>query len=270
MGENRYRGPSGIPLCRSGRCREIRSYILIVSDRLIGPDKLAIPALLATSAIHQDLVARGLRASTGLVVETGSAKETHHFALLAGYGAEAVHPYLALETVSELAPKLSADLTQEKAQANFIKAVDKGLMKIMSKMGIATYRSYCGAQIFEAVGLSSTLVDKYFKGTVSSVEGIGVFEVAEESLRLHQEAFGRHQQPVRFLDVGGEYAFRHQGEEHMFTPDAIAKLQHSTRSNNYATYKEYAQIINDQSRSPDDSAWIVRIQNRSGTCHFYR
>lgn len=182
------------------------------------------------------------------MVETGSAKETHHFALLAGYGAEAVHPYLALETVSELAPKLSADLTPEKAQANFIKAINKGLMKIMSKMGIATYRSYCGAQIFEAVGLSGALVDKYFKGTVSSVEGIGVFEIAEESLRLHREAFGRHQQPVRFLDVGGEYAFRHQGEEHMFTPDAIAKLQHSARANNYATYKEYAQIINDQSR----------------------
>ena len=222
--------------------------ILIVSDRLIGPDSLAIPALLATSAIHQDLVARGLRASTGLVVETGSAKETHHFALLAGYGAEAVHPYLALETVSELASDLPGGVTPEKAQANFIKAINKGLMKIMSKMGISTYRSYCGAQIFEAIGLSSILVDKYFTGTISSVEGIGVFEIAEETLRLHQEAFGTRQQPVHFLDVGGEYAFRHQGEEHMFTPDAIAKLQHSTRANNYSTYKEYAQIINDQSR----------------------
>lgn len=222
--------------------------ILIVSDRMIGPDSLAIPALLATSAIHQDLVAKGLRASTGLVVETGSAKETHHFALLAGYGAEAVHPYLVLETLSDLAPKLAADLTPEKAQANFIKAINKGLMKIMSKMGISTYRSYCGAQIFEAIGLSSALVDKYFKGTVSSVGGIGVFEVAEESLRLHEMAFRHRQQPIRFLDVGGEYAFRKQGEEHMFTPDAIAKLQHSTRANNYATYKEYAQIINDQSR----------------------
>ena len=222
--------------------------ILIVSDRKIGPDRLAIPALLATSAIHQDLVAKGLRASTGLVVETGSAKETHHFALLAGYGAEAVHPYLVLETLSELAPRLSAELTPEKAQANFIKAINKGLMKIMSKMGISTYRSYCGAQIFEAIGLSDALVEKYFRGTVSSVGGIGVFEVAEESLRLHRMAFSAHQQPVRFLDVGGEYAFRKQGEEHMFTPDAIAKLQHSTRANSYATYKEYAQIINDQSR----------------------
>lgn len=161
--------------------------ILIVSDRKIGPDRLAIPALLATSAIHQHLVAKGLRASTGLVVETGSAKETHHFALLAGYGAEAVHPYLAMETLAQLAPRLSADLTPEKAQENFVKAISKGLMKIMSKMGISTYRSYCGAQIFEAIGLSTKLTEKYFRGTASTVEGIGIFEIAEESLRQHEK-----------------------------------------------------------------------------------
>ena len=222
--------------------------ILIVSDRKIGPDRLAIPALLATSAIHQNLVAKGLRASTGLVVETGSAKETHHFALLAGYGAEAVHPYLALETLAQLAPRLSADLIPEQAQKNFVTAIGKGLMKIMSKMGISTYRSYCGAQIFEAIGLSSQLIEKYFRGTASTVEGIGIFEIAEESLRQHEKAFKTREMPIKFLDIGGEYAFRKQGENHMFTPDAIAKLQHSTRANSYATYKEYAQIINDQSK----------------------
>ena len=222
--------------------------ILIVSDRKVCAEQIAIPALLATSAIHQHLVAKGLRASTGLVVETGSARETHHFALLAGYGAEAVHPYLALETVAEMSGKWSPDLTPEYAQANFIKAVGKGLLKIMSKMGISTYMSYCGAQIFEAVGLNSALVDKYFKGTPSNIEGIGVFEVAEEALRLHQQAFGADALLKDTLDAGGEYAFRIRGEEHMFTPDSIAKLQHSTRTNNFSTYKEYAQLINDQSK----------------------
>lgn len=247
-------GKEGIEAHLASLCAEavdaVRSghNILIVSDRKMGPDSFAIPALLATSAIHQHLVAKGLRASTGLVVETGSAKETHHFALLAGYGAEAVHPYLALETLAVLASRLSADLTPEKAQLNFMAAVDKGLLKIMSKMGISTYRSYCGAQIFEAIGLSSRLVEKYFKGTSSSVEGIGIFEIAEECLLLHKKAFASREMPIRFLDIGGEYAFRKQGENHMFTPDAIAKLQHSTRANSYATYKEYAQIINDQSK----------------------
>jgi len=222
--------------------------ILIVSDRKVCSEQIAIPALLATSAIHQHLVSKGLRASTGLVVETGSARETHHFALLAGYGAEAVHPYLALETVSNNASEWSSELTPEYAQANFIKAVGKGLLKIMSKMGISAYMSYCGAQIFEAVGLNSALVDKYFKGTSSSIEGIGVFDVAEEALRLHQLAFGDDVLLKDALDPGGEYAFRTRGEEHMFTPDAIAKLQHSARANNYSTYKEFAQIINDQSK----------------------
>jgi glutamate synthase (NADPH) large chain len=222
--------------------------ILIVSDRLVDASQVAIPALLATSAVHQHLVSKGLRASTGLVVETGSARETHHFALLAGYGAEAVHPYLAMETLANIAPSLSSDLTAEKAIYNYTKAVGKGLMKVMSKMGISTYMSYCGAQIFEVIGLNKSLVDKYFKGTASNVEGIGVFEVAEEALRLHKLAFGDDPLLAQALDAGGEYAFRVRGEEHMWTPDAIAKLQHSTRANNFSSYKEYAQIINDQSK----------------------
>ncbi|HEY0846762.1 MAG TPA: glutamate synthase-related protein [Noviherbaspirillum sp.] len=222
--------------------------ILIISDRKVDADQVAIPALLATSAIHLHLVSKGLRTSTGLVVETGSARETHHFALLAGYGAEAVHPYLAMDTLSEMAQGLPGELSAEKAIYNFQKAIGKGLMKVMSKMGISTYMSYCGAQIFEAIGLNKALVDKYFKGTASNVEGIGVFEVAEEALRLHKLAFSNDPVLANALDAGGEYAFRVRGEEHMWTPDAIAKLQHSTRSNNFSTYKEYAQIINDQSK----------------------
>jgi glutamate synthase (NADPH/NADH) large chain len=222
--------------------------ILIISDRKADADQVAIPALLATSAIHLHLVSKGMRTSTGLVVETGSARETHHFALLAGYGAEAIHPYLAMETLVASAQSWNAELTAEKAIYNFQKAVGKGLLKVMSKMGISTYMSYCGAQIFEAIGLSSAMVQKYFKGTASNVEGIGVFEVAEEALRLHRLAFSNDPVLANMLDAGGEYAYRVRGEDHMWTPDAIAKLQHSTRSNSFNTYKEYAQIINDQSK----------------------
>ncbi len=222
--------------------------ILIISDRKVDETQVAIPALLATSAIHLHLVSKGMRTSTGLVVETGSARETHHFALLAGYGAEAIHPYLAMDTLTDMAKDLPGELSPEKAIINFQKAVGKGLMKVMSKMGISTYMSYCGAQIFEAIGLNKSLIEKYFKGTSSNVEGIGVFEVAEEALRLHKAAFSADPVLANALDAGGEYAYRIRGEEHMWTPDSIAKLQHATRANNFSTYKEYAQIINDQSK----------------------
>ncbi|MBL8385888.1 MAG: glutamate synthase subunit alpha [Burkholderiales bacterium] len=222
--------------------------ILIVSDRAVDAARVPIPALLATSAIHHHLVRKGLRTTTGLVVETGSAREVHHFALLAGYGAEAIHPYLAMETLAGMARGLPGDLSPEKAIYNYQKAIGKGLMKVFSKMGISTYMSYCGAQIFEAIGLNRSLVDKYFRGTASNVEGIGIFEVADEAVRLHRQAFGEDPVLAGMLDAGGEYAFRIRGEEHMWTPDAIAKLQHSARANNFGSYKEYAQIINDQSK----------------------
>ncbi|GAA0247873.1 glutamate synthase-related protein [Rhodanobacter caeni] len=220
--------------------------ILIVSDRGANRERVAIPALLATSAVHQHLVTMGLRTSTGLVVETGSAREVHHFALLAGYGAEAIHPYLAMETLAHACA--GGEVKPEKAIANYIKAIDKGLQKVMSKMGISTYMSYTGAQIFEAVGLNRELIDKYFTGTTSNIEGIGLFEVAEEALRVHAAAYGDDPVLAERLDPGGEYAYRVRGEEHMWTPDAIAKLQHATRSNNGQTYKEYARLINDQSK----------------------
>jgi glutamate synthase (NADPH/NADH) large chain len=201
--------------------------------------------------VHHHLVREGLRTTTGLVVETGSAREVHHFAVLAGYGAEAVHPYLALETIAELQGALPGEVDADKAIYNYVKAVGKGLSKIMSKMGISTYMSYCGAQIFEAIGLNAEFVGKYFHGTATQVGGIGVFEVAEEALRLHRAAYGNDPTLATMLDSGGEYAWRVRGEEHMWTPDAIAKLQHSVRAGDkgrWETYKEYAQIINDQSR----------------------
>ncbi len=224
--------------------------IVIISDRLIDKGRVAIPALLALSAIHQHLVGKGLRTSAGLVVETGSAREVHHFALLGGYGAEAVHPYLALETLLAAAegPEGENRAAGSKAIKNYVKAVGKGLKKVMSKMGISTYMSYTGAQIFEAVGLARSLIDKYFRGTASAIEGIGVLELAEETIRIHRAAFG-DKDPVlqTMLDAGGEYAWRVRGEEHAWTPDVIAKLQHAARQNSYSTYKEYAALINDQS-----------------------
>jgi glutamate synthase (NADPH/NADH) large chain len=219
--------------------------IIIISDRNLDKEHVAIPALLALSAIHQHLVGKGLRTSTGLVVETGSAREVHHFALLGGYGAEAVHPYLALETILALHPRDKAS----KAIKNYTKAIGKGLKKVMSKMGVSTYMSYTGSQLFEAVGLAKSLVDKYFTGTASNIEGIGLFEVAEEALRIHDDAFDPVDPVLKnMLDAGGEYAWRVRGEDHTWTPDAIAKLQHAARSESYATYKEYAAMINDQSK----------------------
>ncbi|MDR1850007.1 MAG: glutamate synthase subunit alpha [Zoogloeaceae bacterium] len=233
-------------LCADAESAVLRgSSILIVSDRKMGAGFVAIPALLALSAIHHHLVNKGLRTRAGLVVETGSAREVHHFAVLAGFGAEAVHPYVALETLQQLAG--SPDMGEEYIH-NFVKAIGKGLRKVMSKMGISTYMSYTGAQIFEAIGLQKAFVDRYFSGTSSQVEGIGLFEVMEEAIRLHQKAFGADPLLLDMLDPGGEYAFRVRGDEHMWTPDAIAKLQHATRAGEFKDYKEYAQIVNDQSR----------------------
>jgi glutamate synthase (NADPH/NADH) large chain len=217
--------------------------ILILSDRNVSADRLAIPALLACSATHEHLVKAGLRTSTGLVIDTGSAREVHHFALLAGYGAEAVCPWLAFETINHMGAK-----DNYIAAKNFVKAIGKGLYKVMSKMGISTYQSYCGAQKFEAIGLNTAFIDQYFTGTTTNIEGIGLDQVAEEAERLHIAAFGEDPVLANSLDAGGEYAFRVRGEEHMWTPDSIAKLQHATRTGQYDTYKEYAKLINDQTR----------------------
>ncbi len=217
--------------------------VLILSDRNISRNRLAIPALLACSATHLHLVRAGLRTSTGLVIDTGSAREVHHFALLGGYGAEAVCPWLVLRSIEEMTPNEVYQSTK-----NFVKAIGKGLHKVMSKMGISTYQSYCGAQIFEAIGLNSEFVEHYFTGTASHIEGIGLPQVAAEALKMHQLAFGDDPVLANALDAGGEYAFRIRGEQHMWTPDSIAKLQHATRTGSASNYKEYAKLINDQSQ----------------------
>ncbi|HUV99226.1 MAG TPA: glutamate synthase large subunit [Gallionella sp.] len=219
--------------------------VLILSDRAMSAKRVAIPALVACSKVHLHLVRAGLRTSTGLVVDTGSVREVHHFALLAGYGAEAVCPWLAYETIAGMS--LPAKVDAKEAKKRYVKAINKGFMKVMSKMGISTYQSYCGAQIFEAIGLNADFVAKYFTGTATQIEGIGLTVVAEEAIRTHRSAFGTDPVLANALEAGGEYAWRVRGEEHMWTPDTIAKLQHATRTNNAATYREYAKLINEQS-----------------------
>ncbi len=220
--------------------------ILILSDRAVDAANIAIPALLATSAVHQHLISKGLRTESGLVVETGAALEVHHFATLAGYGAEAINPYLVFETIESILPDLPDAPDFAEACKRYIKAVGKGLFKVMSKMGISTYQSYCGAQIFDAVGLSTAFVTRYFTGTPTLIEGVGLDEIAAEARRWHHNAYGNTAIYKLHLDVGGDYAYRIRGEDHIWTPETISKLQHAVRGENAATYAEYAQLINEQ------------------------
>jgi len=236
-------------MCKQAEKAVLAQYnIIILSDRAISETHIAIPALLATSAVHHHLIRKGLRTETGLVVETGSAREVHHFACLAGFGAEAINPYLAFETLIDMkrSGMLPDDLSEEELVKRYTKAVDKGLFKVMSKMGISTYQSYCGSQIFEAVGLSSKLVDKYFTGTATQIEGSGMDEIAAEAAQRHLDAYRGVMIYKNALDVGGEYAWRVRGDEHTLTPEVIAKLQHAVRTNNYGMYKEFAGLIDDQ------------------------
>jgi glutamate synthase (NADPH/NADH) large chain len=220
--------------------------ILILSDRSVAADRLPIPALLATSAVHHHLVRKGLRTATGLVIETGAAREVHQFAVLAGYGAEAINPYLAFETLAGMKADLPDDLSEADSIKRYIKAIGKGLLKVFSKMGISTYQSYCGAQIFDAVGLQSAFVDEYFTGTASLIEGVGIEEIAEEAVRWHRDAYGSKPIYTEALDVGGDYAFRVRGEDHVWTPDTIAKLQHATRANDAKTFSEFSRLVDEQ------------------------
>ena len=221
--------------------------ILILSDRAVSAERIPIPALLATAAVHHSLIRRGLRTQTGLVVETGEAREVHHFCCLAGYGAEAVNPYLAFETLEALRVQNGLALKPYEVQKNFIKAVGKGLLKVMSKMGISTYQSYCGAQIFDAVGLHSGFVEKYFTGTATTIEGAGWQEIAEETVRRHCDAYGDNPIYRTMLDPGGDYAFRLRGEDHAWTPESVARLQHAVRGKLPDEYKAFAASINEQS-----------------------
>ncbi len=223
------------------------SNILILSDRAVSSDRIAIPALLATSAVHHNLVRLGLRMQTGLVLETGEAREVHHFCALAGYGAEAINPYLAFETLEQIRVLRNLKLSSDDVRKNYIKAIGKGLLKVMSKMGISTFQSYCGAQTFDAVGLTQAFVAKYFTGTATQIEGSGIREIAEECMRRHRDAYGDNPLYRNMLDVGGDYAYRLRGEDHNWTPTSVAALQHAVRGNLPDEYRVFADAMNEQS-----------------------
>ena len=221
--------------------------IIILSDRVVSADRIPIPSLLACAAVHHHLIRVGLRTSVGLVVESGEPREVHHFACLAGYGAEAINPYLAFESIIAMKDQLPAKLEDKEIVKRYIKSIGKGLMKVMSKMGISTYQSYCGAQIFDAVGLKADFVAKYFAGTHTRIEGVGLAEIAEESVRRHADAFGDMPVYRNALDVGGEYAFRTRGEDHAWTAESVAALQHAVRGNSQDRYRAFAKTLNEQS-----------------------
>ena len=239
--------------------------IIVLSDRAIGPDRVPIPALLATSAVHHHLIRKGLRTSVGLVVETGEAREVHQFCTLAGYGAEAINPWLAFETLADMRDDLDEDIAQWELNKRYTKAINKGIKKVMSKMGISTYQSYCGAQIFDAVGLSSDFVEKYFTGTHTAVEGVGLAEIAEETFLRHADAFGNKPIYKKALDVGGEYAFRFRGERHVWTPDTIADMQHAVRGNSREKYAAFAKAVNEQTEQKMTMRGLFRLKTAEET-----
>ena len=236
--------------------------IIILSDRQICAERIAIPALLATAAVHHHLIRKGLRTSVGLVVESGEPREIHHFCVLAGFGAEAINPYLAFETLAEmhLNDEFPEEVDTTEIVERYIKAIDKGILKVMSKMGISTYQSYCGAQIFDAVGLSSEFVEQYFRGTATMIEGVGLDEVADETVTRHSLAFGRDQVLSTSLDIGGEYAYRMRGETHAWTPDNVANLQHAVRGNSADLYEKFAEEANRASQEFSTIRGLFKIK----------
>jgi len=225
--------------------------LVIISDRDVSATQAPIPSLLATAAVHHAMLNRGLRHEAGLIVESGEPREVMHFCLLCGYGANAINPYMAFESLDELKRQgeLAAEMESVQIADNFIAAIKKGILKTMSKMGISTLRSYCGAQLFEAIGLDREVVDEYFAGTSSRIRGIGLDEIAGETLQRHRSAFQQRPAAAMDLDFGGEYHFRHSGERHLWNPTTVAKLQHAVQNNEPASYAVYAKSINDQAKS---------------------
>ena len=223
--------------------------VLILSDRGVNERLAPIPSLLATAGVHHHLVRQGLRTRCALVVETGDAREVHHVALLIGYGAGAVNPYLAFETLDDMIQQhVLENITHERAVINYIRGLNKGILKVMSKMGISTLQSYCGAQIFEAIGLERCFVETYFTATASRIGGADINVIAREVRERHRRAFPSRNLLSPELETGGEYKWRRDGEMHLFNPETVHKLQHATRSGQYAIYKEYTALVNDQSR----------------------
>jgi glutamate synthase (NADPH/NADH) large chain len=246
------RGAAGLTPALDALCSEAEKAvryginIIILSDRKAGTDRVPMPSLLACAAVHHHLIRQGLRTSVGLVVESAEPREVHHFACLAGYGAEAINPYLAFETLIAMHTELPGKLDKKEVVKRYIKAIDKGLLKVMSKMGISTYQSYCGAQIFDAVGLKADFVDRYFTGTATRIEGVGLAEIAEEAVRRHRDAFGDSPIFETMLDVGGEYAVRVRGEDHVWNATTVSTLQHAVRGNSQDKYRAFAKILNEQ------------------------
>jgi glutamate synthase (NADPH) large chain len=223
--------------------------ILILSDRDADRVRAPIPSLLATAGVHNHLVRLGTRTRCALIVETGDAREVHHCALLLGYGAGAVNPYLAFETLDDMIrQRILVGISHEQAVKNYIRALNKGILKVMSKMGVSTLQSYCGAQLFEAVGLEKAFVDKYFTRTPSRIGGVGIAVIAEEVRRRHMHAFPARPVTDADLEWGGEYQWRRDGEYHLFNPDTVFKLQHATRSGQYKIFKDYTKAVDDQSQ----------------------
>ena len=224
--------------------------ILILSDRGVTEKCAPIPSLLATAGVHHHLVREGTRTRCALLLESGDAREVHHVALLIGYGAGAVNPYLAFETLDDMiAQGMVEGVTREKATLNYIKALNKGILKVMSKMGISTLQSYCGAQIFEAIGLEQAFVDRYFTWTASRIGGVGIDVIAREVKQRHERAFPARRPALGDLESGGEYRWRRDGELHLFNPETVQKLQHATRTGQYSVYRDFTKVVNDQSRA---------------------
>ncbi len=227
-----------------------RYTLLILSDRGVDQEYAPIPSLLALSAVHNHLVREGSRTQVALIIESGEPREVMHFCLLIGYGASAINPYLAIETLEDQAARgnYPNGVTFESALKNFKKAVNKGLLKVISKMGISTLQSYRGAQVFEAIGLNKSLVERYFTGTASRIEGVGLDVLAREAQMKHDHAFRPISDADTELETGGNYQYRVRGEYHLFNPHTVSKLQHAVRQANFQTFQEYTQLVNDQSR----------------------
>ncbi len=236
--------------------------IIVLSDRMVGRERIGIPALLATAAVHHHLIRKGLRTRAGLVVESGEPREVHHFALLAGYGAEAINPYLAFDTLLAMKAQFPESVDESEIVYRYIKSIGKGLLKVMSKMGISTYQSYCGAQIFDAVGLKSDFVKQYFFGTATKIEGIGLEQISKETVERHRSAFGGDPVLAHALDVGGEYAQRMRGEAHVWTAGTIAGLQHAVRRNSFEQFQaEFSKPIDEQNERLTTIRGLFRIKS---------
>jgi Glutamate synthase domain 2 len=251
-------------LCRkASEAIEYGCSVIILSDRGVNEEYAPIPSLLAISAVHHHLIREGTRTSVALVLESGEAREVHHFACLLGYGASAVNPYVVFETLAELSLDgvLPPDLSPSEAAARYIKAVNKGLLKVMSKMGISTLQSYRGAQIFEAVGLQSAFVDRYFTGTPSRIEGIDIEGLERECRTLHEQAYPKQEVPARFdLEPGGQYQWRRYGEYHALNPDTIALMQKAVREGRFDTFQQFSKAVNDHSERAFTLRSLMRLR----------